>query len=119
VREQGGGAAGLRARTLFHQEEFPAGVVGPRLVQVDDDLEREDEVAVEVAVQGVPVPGPVAEEDRGRPGLARVVAHSQPFVERVRPWGAAAEPGVPVAGDRQRAGALSLVPLLFIAPPPD
>jgi len=38
-------------------------------------------------VQGVPVPGPVAEQDRGRPHLPGVVAHPQPLIEGVRPTG--------------------------------
>lgn len=65
VRDEDSGAAGLGARALLHQEKLPAGVVGARLGQVNDHLEREDQVAVKVTVQGVPIARAVAEEDRG------------------------------------------------------
>src|SRR5262249_14501270 len=97
VREQGGRPAGLRPWPLLHQQEFPSGVVGTGFVQVDDDLERKHQVAVEVTVQGVPVPGTVAEQDRSWPVLPSVMAHLEPFVERVRPRGGTAELGPPVA----------------------
>ena len=58
-------AAGLGTRALLHQKKLAAGVISARLVQVDDYLERKDELAVEVTVQGVPVTLAVAEQDRG------------------------------------------------------
>ena len=53
--EGGRVAAGLRPWALLHGQELPAGVVDPRLVEPDDHLQREDQVAVEVAVQRVPL----------------------------------------------------------------
>jgi hypothetical protein len=65
-----GGGAG----SLLDEQELTAGVVGALLVQADDDLEGEDQVAEQVAVQRVPVPGPVAQQDLralGRPSSGR------------------------------------------------
>ena len=84
-------------------------MVGSRFVQVDDDLQREDEVSVEVAVQCVPVPLAVAQQDCCRLVLPGVVAHAQPFIQRVRPRGGAAEFRVPVAGDRHQPGVQCLL----------
>ena len=96
--------AGLRAGALLQEQELSSGMVGSRFVQVDDDLQREDKVSVEVAVQGVPVPPAVAQQDRRRLVLPGVVVHAQPFIQGVRPRGRAAEFRVPVAGDRQQPG---------------
>ena len=84
----------------------------PGLVQVDDHLQREHEVAVEIAVQRVPVALAVAEQDGRRFALAGLVAHPQPLVQRVRPGGGAAEPRVPVPGDRQEPGVERLLEAL-------
>ena len=43
----------LRQRALLDHDELAAGVVHVRLVEADDDLQGEDEVAVEVAVECV------------------------------------------------------------------
>ena len=109
VRKQCRGAPGLRAGALLEEQEFSSAMVDPRFAQVDHDLQREDEVSVEVAVQGVPVPLDVAQQDRRRLVLPGVVAHAQPFVQRVRPRGGAAELRVPVAGDRQQPGVQCLL----------
>ncbi len=63
VRQECGGAAGLRSRPLLEEQEFAPGVIDPGFVQVDDDLQGEDEVTVEVAVQRVPVSPAVAQQD--------------------------------------------------------
>ena len=85
--ERRAGAAGLSPGPLLDQQELAAGVVGAVAVQADDDLKREDQVAEQVAVQGVPVPGPVAEQDLGAAILAPPVAQLQPLGQRVRPRG--------------------------------
>jgi len=76
---------GLGPHPALDHEELAAGVVGARLVEADHDLEREDEVAVEVAVQRVPPSWLVTEQQRGRVGLARPVALRQPVLEVVGP----------------------------------
>jgi len=43
------------ARALFDEQELAALVIDPRLAEVDDDLQREDQIAVEIAVQRIPV----------------------------------------------------------------
>jgi hypothetical protein len=58
-----GGAAGLGPGPLLDEQELTAGVVGAVLIEADDNLEREDQVAEQVAVQGVPVSGLVSEQD--------------------------------------------------------
>src|SRR6266699_1511713 len=102
LRDQRRGAPRLGPRPLLDEQDLPAGVICPRVVEVDHDLQREYLVAVQVAVQGVPVAGLVAQQDRGGPGLPGPVTDLQPFVQGVRPLGGAAEPGVPVARDRQQ-----------------
>jgi hypothetical protein len=77
-------------------------VVGPWLGQVDDHLEREDEVTVEVTVQRVPVARPVLQDQRGRLGLAGLMAHLKPLVQGIRPQRGPPKLGVPVTGDRQQ-----------------
>ena len=57
---------GLRPRPLLDDDELAAGVVVAGRVEADDDLQREHELAVEVAVQRVPVAGPVAQQQRRR-----------------------------------------------------
>ena len=55
----------LRAWALLDDDELAAGVVGAGIVESDDDLEWEDEFAVEVPVERVPVAGAVAQHERG------------------------------------------------------
>ena len=96
------GAPGLRPRPLLDQEELPAGVVRPVLVEPDHDLQREDQVAEDVAVQGVPVPGLIAQQDLRALALPGLVAHFQPLSQGVGPRGRPAEAAGPVAGDHQQ-----------------
>ena len=100
MRDDYGAAPGLGPRALLHEEKLPAGMVAAGIVQVDHNLQREDQVAVKVAVQGIPVPCLVAKQDRSRLTLPGAVADSQPLVERVRPPGGPAELGRPVTRDR-------------------
>src|SRR6516164_3858194 len=100
--EHGGGAAGLGAGPLLDQQELTAGVVGPISVQADDDLQREHQVAEQVPVQGVPVPGPVAQQDLRALGLPGPVAQLQPLLQRVGPGGGAAETSGPGPGDHEQ-----------------
>jgi len=48
-----GVADGLRPRPLLHQQEIAAGVVGARLAQKADELQRKRAIAVKVLVQAV------------------------------------------------------------------
>ena len=102
VRQQRRGAARLCARTLLDEEELAAGVVDARFAEVDHDLQRKHQVAVEIPVQRVPVALAVLEQDRGRLLLTCLVAHVQPVVEVVGPGWRAAQLGPPVPGDRQQ-----------------
>src|SRR5205807_368251 len=86
---------------LLERDELSARVVHVRPVESDHDLQREHELAVEVAVQGVPVARPVAEQERGRPGLPCLVALLEPVVETVRPWRRLPQASRPRPGDRQ------------------
>ena len=67
VGNQQRGAARLGAWALLQEQELAAGVVDAGLVEVDHDLEWEDLVAVQVAMERVPVAGAVAQQDRRRP----------------------------------------------------
>jgi hypothetical protein len=67
-------AARLHARPLLDQQELAALEVAAGLAQQDRGLDREDEVAVEVAVQAVVVARPVAQQQRRRPLLAAGMA---------------------------------------------
>src|SRR6185369_9216931 len=82
--------------------EFSPRVVHTGSIETDDDLQREDQIAVEISVQSVPIAWPVAEQQRRRARLAAVVALLEPFLEFVAPGcGSTAALG-PVASDRQQ-----------------
>ncbi len=91
-------------RPLLQQQELAAGVVAPRVVQVDHHLQREHLVAVQVAVQRVPVAGAVTEQQRRGPPLPGPVTHLQPLVQRLGPLVRPAQLGVPVLGDGPQPG---------------
>ena len=65
--------ARLHARALFGQDELAASKVAFRLTQQERDLQRKDMLAVEVLMQAVEIASAVAQEKRGRPGLAGFV----------------------------------------------
>jgi hypothetical protein len=96
--------AGLRPGSLLDDHELAAGVVDARLVEADHHLEREHEVAVEVAVQRVPVAGAVAEQQRGGLVLAGAVTPVEPVAQAVRPRRLLAEARRPRPGHRQEPG---------------
>jgi hypothetical protein len=102
LSQRRGVAAGLGARALLDGEELPSDVVDAGLVQPDHHLQREHQIAVEVAVQRVPVTGDVAQQDRCRLALPGRGAHGQPLLEGVRPGCGAAQPRRPVPRDRQQ-----------------
>src|SRR6267378_4979260 len=102
LSDGGGGAAGLRARALLDGEELTACVIHAGPVEADDHLERKDELAVEVAMQRVPVARPVPEQQRCGAGLAGQVTLSQPVIELVRPWRWLPEPASPFPGDHHQ-----------------
>ena len=112
ARQEGRRAARLGARTLLEKQELAPRVIHVRLVEVDDHLEWEHQFAVQVAVQRVPVLLAVAEQDRGRLGLAGLVAHVQPLVQGVRPGGGSSEFGPPVTRDGQEPRIEGLLQLL-------
>src|ERR1022692_4865802 len=112
VRDEGRGPAGLGSRPLFHHQELTSRVVDAGVAQVDDDLQREHEVAIQVAVQRVPVLLAVLQQDRRRLGLPGRVAHLQPLIQCVRPRGVPAELAVPVTGNGQQVRVERLLQLL-------
>ncbi len=98
------GRAGLGPRPLLDHDELPAGVVDPRFLEPDHDLQREHEVAVQVAVECVPVAWPVAQHQRGGPRLTGVVATPDPLVEVIGPRRVVAAPCSPLPRDREEVG---------------
>src|SRR5687768_12253280 len=70
-------ALGLRARALLDQQEVAALVVDAAPAQEAGELEREDDVAVEVLMQTVVAAGLVVEQERRRLRLALLVAARQ------------------------------------------
>src|SRR5579875_831254 len=76
---------GLGSGPLLDHHELAPLVVDAGAVQAYDHLEREDVLAVQVAVQRIPVPGSVAQQERGGLGLAPAVADLEPLVEAVGP----------------------------------
>lgn len=99
---EGGCSAGLGTWALFVEQELPTGLVHTGVVEVDDDLEGEDGLAEKIAMQRVPVPLAVRQQNRRRPGLTGGVAQVQPLLKRVGPWGLAAELGPPVPRNRRQ-----------------
>jgi hypothetical protein len=63
LRQHGARAARLGPGPLLDEQELTAGVFRAVLIEADDDLEREDQVTEQVAVQRVPVPSLVAQQD--------------------------------------------------------
>ena len=103
--DQRGRGPGLGPGPLLDDDELAAGVVDTGLVEADDDLEGEHEVAVEVAVQGVPVARPVAQDERRGAGLAGGVALVEPVLERRRATGRAGPGARPTPGRWAGGGA--------------
>src|SRR5687767_2972916 len=64
----GGRGPGLGPGPLLDDHELAPGVVLTGLVETDDDLQGEHQVAIEIAVQGIPVAGAVAQDERRGPG---------------------------------------------------
>ena len=77
----------LRAGRVFDQQELAAGVVAAGLGEEADDLEGEGDLAVDVLVEAVEIAGAVAEDQRGRAGLASDVAVLEEGVEGVGEFG--------------------------------
>ena len=93
----------LHAWALFGQDEFAAGEILARPRQQDRDLQRKDVLAIQVLVQAIIIAGAIAQQQRRRPRLSRLVAPRQ---ERIMLGGKArrqAEPLVPAIGDRREA----------------
>ena len=57
LRQQGRSATRLGTRALLDKQELSTSVVDAGIAEVDDDLQRKDEVAVEVSVEGIPAKG--------------------------------------------------------------
>src|SRR6202042_3657036 len=97
--------AALGAWALLHQYELAALVVGAALREDAQDLEREEDLAVEILMQRVPVAGPVAEDERGRPRLAGLAAALQQRLVREREGGrVSAQAFAPAVGHRRQVG---------------
>ena len=102
VRNQSRRGAGLCAGPLLIEQELTSCVVYAGATEVDHDLQREHQLAVQVTVQGVPVALAVLEQDRRGPPLPGGMAHLEPVIQAVRPRRRSAQPGPPRAGDRQQ-----------------
>ena len=61
--------ARLHARALLGQHELAAGKVPPRRRQQDRDLQRKDDLAVDVLMQAIVVARAIAQQQRRRPRL--------------------------------------------------
>ncbi len=96
------GGPRLRPRPLLDDDELTALVVPAGPVEADHDLQREHELAVEIAVQGVPTARPVAQQQRCRARLPAAVAVLEPVVQPVRPWCPPRQAVRPVPGDREQ-----------------
>src|SRR2546421_8638153 len=92
-------AARLCARTLLDEEELAAVVVGAGPAQETRELEREDDVAVEVLVQAVVAAVLVVEEERCRLRLAVLATHGLQLGERRGMTSRRAESVLPRIGD--------------------
>ena len=66
--------ARLHARPLLGQHELAACEVAARLGQQDRDLERKQMLAVDVLMQAIVVARAIAQQERRRPRLTRLVA---------------------------------------------
>ena len=104
LADDGRGGARLCARSLLDDDELAAGVIRPRSVEADHHLDREHQLAVQIAVQRVPVARSVAQQQRRRTGLARGVAlrRATRRARRARAAGGRVAPPSPV---RSGAGA--------------
>ena len=100
-RERHDLALRLRARPLLDEQELAAGEVFARRAQQHRQLQREDQLAVEVLVQAVVVAGLVFEEQRRRPLLAGRVALREIGAERRREPPLLVQPFAPAIGDRR------------------
>ena len=89
---------------LLDDDELTTRVVDAGLVETHDDLQGEDQLAVEVAVQRVPVPRAVPQHQRCGPRLPGGVALLEPGVEVVGPRCGLAAVAPPSRG-RSAAGA--------------
>src|SRR3984957_2941082 len=69
--------ATLHARPLFGQDKLPAGEISTGLREKDRDLDRKEEIAIEILMQTVEVTGHVLQQQRRRPRLAGVMALRQ------------------------------------------
>ena len=90
----------LHAWPLLGEHELAALEVAPGLGEENRRLEREDVLSVEVLVQAVVVPFTVPEHERGRPGLAGVMAALEVCRMLGRVAGLDAERLVPAVRDR-------------------
>jgi hypothetical protein len=95
--------ARLLAGALLDQDELAPLEVPAGLIEQDRHLQRKDVLPVEILVQAIVVPAPVAEHQRRRPGLACGVAAGQPVGQRRREAAVLAQPLGPAVRDgRQR-----------------
>ena len=71
----------LRPRALGHEQELPARVVFLSATQDRQDLEGEAHLAIDILVQGIVVTFLIAQDQRRRPHLYRLVAAVQKLFE--------------------------------------
>ena len=66
--------ATLHAWPLFGQDKLPAGEIRIRLREEDRNLDRKEEIAIEILMEAVEVTGNVLQQQRRRPHLAGIMA---------------------------------------------
>src|SRR5690349_5759948 len=77
-------ASGLRARPLFEQQKFSAGIVCTMAAQHKGELQRKGDFAVKVLMHAVITAGLIAQEQRRGPGLAAAMALLKKIVQGCR-----------------------------------
>src|SRR5207244_1334684 len=93
--------ARLHARPLLGDDELTSREILPRLREQDRHLQREDTLSVEVLVQAVVVTRAVREQQRGRSGLAGLVAASEKLRMLARVPHGHTQSLVPAVGERR------------------
>src|SRR5205085_4036103 len=88
----------LHARALFRQDELAAGEIAPWFRQEDRNLQREHMLAVEILMQAIVITGPILQQQRGGPGLARGMTALQKSLAAIRRADIDAHRRVPVIG---------------------
>jgi hypothetical protein len=69
---------------LLGQCEFTPGEITPGLREEDRDLDRKDEIAIDVLMQTVEIAGAILQQQRRRSGLGGIMAEAEEIGMRRR-----------------------------------